>query len=297
MEAAGRALHGRVGHACHLFAFAGNLADKEPVRQIVPFPTRPAMPFSVFVITRNEAARLGRVLDAVAGLTDDIVVVDSGSTDDTLAIADAHGARTFHREWTGYGQQKRFAEDQCRHDWMLNLDADEEVTPALADELRALFAGEGPQPGAYRVRILNLYPGDARPRPFANDYNVVRLYHRSVGRYRDDPVYDRVVLRQNVVAGQFAAPLHHHSIIDWSHMVDKANRFTSHEIGRLAGKSRGLLLFRLPFEMPYQFMRNYLLRGHVFGGWKGFVFALNTAFMRTLRIAKALEEQDRARRG
>lgn len=253
------------------------------------------MPLSIFLITRNEAERLPRVLAALEGLSDDVVVVDSGSSDGTQDVARAHGARVVHRDWTGYGAQKRFGEDQCRHDWLLNLDADEEVTPALRAELGALFAAGDPPPGAWRVRILNLYPGDARPRPFANDYDVVRLYHRQAGRYRDDPVHDRVVLAPGVEPRRLRAPVHHHSIVSWSHMVDKANRFTSHEIGRLAAKPRWALMLRLGTEMPLQFLRNYLLRGHVTGGWKGFVFALNTAFLRTLRIAKALEAQERAR--
>jgi hypothetical protein len=67
------------------------------------------------------------------------------------------------------------------HDWLLNLDADEVLTPALAGEIKALFADGDPAPGAYKLRILNLYPGDTKPRPFANDYNVVRLYHRQSG--------------------------------------------------------------------------------------------------------------------
>ena len=251
------------------------------------------MPLSIFLITHNEADRLAMVLQAIEGLSNDVVVVDSGSTDETVAIAEEHGARVFHRDWTGYGAQKRFAEDQCQHDWLLNLDADEMLTPTLAGEIKALFADGDPAPGAYRLRILNLYPGDAKPRPFANDYNVVRLYHRSVGRYRDDPVYDRVVLGNGVVPGQLTAPIHHHSITSWFHMVDKANRFTSHEIGKLAAKPRWVLKLRLVSEMPLQFLRNYLLRGHVLGGWKGFVFALNTAYLRTLRIAKALEAQGR----
>lgn len=254
------------------------------------------MAFSLFLITKNEEARLGQVLAAVRDLSDDVVVVDSGSTDDTLKIAEAHGARVFHRDWTGYGAQKRYAEDQCKHDWLLNLDADEVLTLALSDELKALFAtGEPatsePAPGAYKVRILNLYPGDDKPRPFANDYNVVRLYHRSAGRYRDDPVYDRVVLCAGVEPRQLAAPIHHYSITSWFHMVDKANRFTGHEIAKVASKPRGELMIRLFTEMPLQFLRNYFLRGHILGGWKGFVFALNTSFLRTLRIAKALEHK------
>lgn len=249
------------------------------------------MPFSLFLITNNEEARLGQVLEAVRGLSDDVVVVDSGSTDDTVTIAEAHGARVFHRDWTGYGAQKRYGEDQCRHDWLLNLDADEVLTPALHDEIQALFANEDPASGAYKVRILNLYPGDDKPRPFANDYNVVRLYHRGIGRYRDDPVYDRVVLSTGVKTRQLEAPIHHYSTTSWFHMVDKANRFTGHEIAKVASKPRGVLMLRLFTEMPLQFLRNYLLRGHIFGGWKGFVFALNTSFLRTLRIAKALEHQ------
>ncbi len=250
------------------------------------------MPLSIFLITRNEEARLGQVLDAIEGLSDDVVVVDGGSVDDTIAIAEAKGARVFHRDWTGYGAQKRYAEDQCRNDWLLNLDADEVITPALHYELSALFASNEPAPGAFKVRIHNLYPGDAKPRPFANDYNVVRLYHRAAGRYRDDPVYDRVVLQDAIAPQQLAAPIHHHSITSWFHMVDKANRFTSHEIDRIAAKPRWVLMVRLVTEMPLQFLRNYFLRGHWLGGWKGFVFALNTAFLRTLRVAKALEKKD-----
>lgn len=256
--------------------------------------TRP-LPLSIFLIARDEAVRLPMVLNAVRGLSDDVVVVDCGSTDDTVEIGRTHGARVVHRDWTGYGAQKRHGEEQCHHDWLLNLDADEEVTFALAAEIRALFASGSPAPGAYRVRILNLYPGDTRPRPFANDYNVVRLYHRSVGRYRDDPVHDRVVLQDGAHVYQLASPIHHHSITSWFHMVDKANRFTSHELGKLASKPRWVLKLRLVGEMPLQFLRNYLVRGHWLGGWKGFVFALNTAFLRTLRIAKALEQQEQSR--
>ncbi|MGD1886741.1 MAG: glycosyltransferase family 2 protein [Cohaesibacteraceae bacterium] len=251
------------------------------------------MPLSIFLITHNEADRIGMVLEAVEGLSDDVVVVDSGSSDDTVAIAERHGARVFHRDWTGYGAQKRYAEDQCQNDWLLNLDADEVVTPALRGEIEALFAGSEPNPGAYRVKIHNIYPGDGKPRPLANDYNVVRLYHRQLGRYRDHPVYDRVELGDGVEVRQLTAPIHHHSVLSWFAMVDKANRFTSHEIGKLARKPAGVLKLRLVFEMPLQFLRNYLLRGHWLGGWKGFVFALNTAYLRTLRIAKALEHQER----
>lgn len=84
-------------------------------------------PLSIFIIAQNEADRIGRTIEAAKALSDDIVVVDSGSTDGTQALAEALGARVIVNAWPGYGRQKRFAEEQCRHDWLLNLDADEVV--------------------------------------------------------------------------------------------------------------------------------------------------------------------------
>ena len=98
------------------------------------------LPLSVFIIAKNEADRIGETIRAVRDLTDDLVVVDSGSTDGTQDVAEELGARVIFNAWPGYGPQKRFAEEQCRHDWLLNLDADEVVPPDLAAEIAALFA-------------------------------------------------------------------------------------------------------------------------------------------------------------
>ena len=96
-------------------------------------------PLSIFIIAQNEVDRIGRTIEAARALSDDIILVDSGSTDGTQALAESLGARVIFNAWPGYGQQKRFAEEQCRHDWLLNLDADEVVPPDLAAEIAALF--------------------------------------------------------------------------------------------------------------------------------------------------------------
>lgn len=246
------------------------------------------VPLSVFIIARNEEARLGRTLDAVAW-ADQLVVVDSGSSDATCEIARSAGAEVHVRAWGGYGPQKAFAESVCRHDWILNVDADEVVTPALAREIESLLATD-PRPGAWRVRILNVYPGCTRPRWLAADYNEVRLYHRSVARYRAHPLFDRV--ESEVAPNQLQAPVHHHPLLCWAHMVEKENAYSSFAAEMAGPRSRSGLLLRLPFEMPLAFLRFFLLRRHVTGGWRGFVFALVAAFARTLRIAKMLEKQD-----
>jgi glycosyltransferase involved in cell wall biosynthesis len=246
------------------------------------------VPVSVFVIARDEEARLARTLAAV-GWADQIVVVDSGSTDRTCEIARAGGAEVHAHDWQGYGPQKAYAESLCRHDWLLNVDADEVVTPALAAEIAALLADE-PAPGAYRVRILTVYPGAARPRWLANDYNVVRLYHRGVARYRPHPLFDRV--EADVPPGQLRAPIHHFPLLSWAHLVEKENRYTTFVAEAAGARRRRALLLRLPFETPLVFFRFFVLRRHLTGGWRGFMFSLTAAFARTLRIAKMLERAE-----
>src|SRR5689334_17029892 len=100
----------------------------------------PPLPLSVFIIAKNEADRIGATIRAVRDLTDDLVVIDSGSTDGTQAVAEQLGARVIPNDWPGYGPQKRFGEEQCRHIWLLNIDADEVVPPDLSARIRAVFA-------------------------------------------------------------------------------------------------------------------------------------------------------------
>lgn len=242
------------------------------------------VPISVFIITKNEEARLGRTLAAIAW-AEQIIIVDSGSMDRTLEIAEAAGAEIHHRDWQGYGQQKSHAESLCRHDWVLNLDADEVVTAELAEEIRAFRTGD-PAPSACRIRILNVYPGRERPRALANDYNEIRFYHRAVARYRAHPLFDRVEADAPPV--QMRAPIYHYPIASWSQLVAKLNAYSDFSAATAAPRGRRALLLRLPFEMPFAFFRFYLLRRHFTGGWQGFAFALISAFGRTLRIIKML---------
>lgn len=248
------------------------------------------IPVSAFIVAKNEEARLGRVIEALKDWVGEVIVVDSGSTDGTVAIAVSLGAAVYHNAWAGYGPQKSFAETKCRYDWLLNVDADEVVSDALAGEIRALFARGEPEPGAYRVRILNVYPGDATPRPFANDYNVVRFYHKAAGSYATHPIYDRVELREGSEPRQLRHPVYHHPYLSIEQLIDKNNRFSSFG-ARHTGKTRSLLplKLRLFFEFPLNFLKFYIFRGHFMGGWKGFYFALCNAFMRTTRVAKMLE--------
>jgi len=243
-------------------------------------------PISVFLITLNEGDRLGRTLSAVRDWADEIIVVDSGSSDDTIAIAKAAGAKVFHHPFAGYGAQKRYAEDRCTHDWLLNIDADEVVQPDLRDEIDAILSDA--KPALFRIRILNVYPGDSKPRPFADDYNVVRFYHKAAGRYRDHPLYDRVVGQQDAPEVQLHGPIYHYSFSSWGALVQKIDPLTTFQVQAGKDKSQWSLRVRLITEMPMQFIKVWVFRRHILGGWKGFAFSVIAAFGRWLRIAKML---------
>jgi glycosyltransferase involved in cell wall biosynthesis len=119
-------------------------------------------PLSIFIITLNETDRLEAAIAAVRHLSDDIVVVDSGSSDGTQALAESLGARVVFNAWPGYGLQKQFGEDQCRHDWMLNIDADEVVNAQMAQAIATTLARSDLTPGAYTTKIVEMFPGETK---------------------------------------------------------------------------------------------------------------------------------------
>ncbi|CAH1673495.1 Uncharacterized glycosyltransferase RF_0337 [Hyphomicrobiales bacterium] len=248
-------------------------------------------PLSVFIIAQNEVDRIGRVIEAARPLSDDIVVVDSGSTDGTQALAESLGARVIYNSWPGYGPQKRFAEEQCRHDWLLNLDADEVLPPDLAAEIAALFANGQPSADAYRIRIAEIFPGEKAPHRFAYALSPVRLYRKSWGRYSPSPVHDRVDLRPGTKVGRLKGTVHHFSVRSLGEQMEKLNAYSDAQADDLDARGETLSAFRLFAEFPANFFKAYIGRRHALRGIYGFMTAMNYAFYRYLRVAKHWERR------
>jgi glycosyltransferase involved in cell wall biosynthesis len=244
-------------------------------------------PLSVFIITKNEEDRIARAIQSVQGLSDDIVVVDSGSTDGTVAVAKALGARVSYHEWRGYGPQKCHAETLCKHDWLLNLDADEEVTPELAEEIRALFSGTPPL-SCYAIDIRMVLPHEKKPRLFAANNKVKRLYDRRRAGFKDSPVHDSVIVREGG-SGLLKAPMHHRSFRGLAHEIDKINRYSTMQAEDMLQHSRAPHAARIILEPFGAFLKAYFLRRYFAYGVEGFTQSIIYAFARTLRLAKARE--------
>ncbi len=251
----------------------------------------PVPDLSIFIIARDEADRIGRTIAAVRDLSDDIVLVDSGSQDDTVAIAEALGARVLHNDWSGYGPQKRFAEDQCRHNWLLNIDADEVAPPDLVEEIRRSLAGGAPGIDGFRIRIAEIFPGEERPHPLAYALAPVRLYRRDRGRYVDSIVHDRVAFAGEPTLARLKGVLHHYSVRSIGEQMDKLNRYTDQQARDLALRGESVPSWRLFVEFPLSFLKAYVMRRHAVRGLYGFMTSMNYAFYRWLRVAKDVERR------
>jgi glycosyltransferase involved in cell wall biosynthesis len=249
------------------------------------------LPLSVFIIAKNEADRIGDTIRAVRDLTDDLVVVDSGSSDGTQALALSLGARVVFNEWPGYGPQKRFAEEECRHPWLLNLDADEVVPPGLAAEIRGLFADGEPPHRAYRIRIAEIFPGERAPHPLAYTLAPVRLYRNDAGRYSPSLVHDRVDLKPGASVGRLKGVVHHYSVRSLGDQIEKLNRYSDQQALDLDLRRVSIPTWRVYFELPAAFLKAYIGRRHAVRGTYGFLTAMNYAISRHMRLAKHYERR------
>jgi glycosyltransferase involved in cell wall biosynthesis len=246
----------------------------------MPDPNSPPA-VSLVVITRDASAQLAECL-ASAAFADEIVVVDSGSSDDTVQIARSRGARVVEQAWLGFGAQKNFAAAQARNDWILALDADERVSAPLAASIRAALAD--PRHGAYAMRRRNrflgrwLAHGEGYP-----DWNV-RLFDRRRARWSDDPVHEHVLADGSV--GRLDGDLLHASAESLDAYIAKQNRYTSLQAEAMHARGERAGVARMVMSPPLRFLRFYVLRAGFLDGAAGFAHIVIGCFNSFCKYAK-----------
>lgn len=240
---------------------------------------------TVTVITRNESANIDAALASVSW-ADEVIVVDSESTDDTAAIARRRGARVEVRPWPGYGAQKNYAASIAAHNWILSLDADERVPAALATEIRALLASDPPRRG-YRMPRLTFYLGRwIRGTDWYPDYQL-RLYDRRAGTWMDRRVHESV--RLDGQPGTLRHALEHFAYRDISHHLATIDRYTTLAAEQMATAGRSPSAAELLIHPPFAFVRNYVLRRGFMVGSAGLIVSVLNSYYVFLKLAKARE--------
>lgn len=241
---------------------------------------------TVITLTLNEEQNLSPCLDS-ARWADELIVVDSGSHDRTVEIARTFTERVFTITWEGYGAARNYALRQATGDWILWLDADERVTPALAEEIRSIIRADAREVDGYAIARRAYFLGRWIRHSGWYPARVVRLFRRGTARFSETQVHEQLQIDGAVVSTEH--DLLHFTDPDLRHYLEKFNRYTSLAADDMAAAGRKFTMRDLLLRPPFQFVKMYLLRGGWRDGIEGFILAvLSSAYVFT-KYAKLWE--------
>lgn len=214
---------------------------------------------SVAMITKDSSRYLHKVLSS-CDFADEIVLVDSGSSDNTAQIAKEHNAKVLYQEWLGFGKQKQFAVDNCKNDWVFVLDSDEVITNELKNEILEVL--KNPLSKAYKVARLNYFFGKAiKHGGLYPDFNV-RLFDKNYTHFSDDKVHERII---SPLPAKLKNHFIHHAYEDIFSFIEKQKKYA-----QLSSKNSKIKAFLNPY---WTFLKIYFLKLGFLDGWHGFIIA------------------------
>lgn len=225
----------------------------------MPDPSK--LPLSVVMIAHNEEAMISEAVQS-ADFADEVLVLDSGSTDRTAELAQQLGARVEHQSWLGFGRQKQRAVELAKNDWVFVLDCDERIPEPLQSEIRSIL--HDPAAHGYFVPRLNQFFG--KPIHFGGLYPdlSLRLFNRTKGRFDNAEVHEKVIIEGS--PGRLKNPIDHLAYRRIDEFIDKQNRYSSLQ-------NKGRHLAKAVVHSHWTFWRMYLVKQGFRDGWRGFVIA------------------------
>jgi glycosyltransferase involved in cell wall biosynthesis len=247
------------------------------------------MTLSVCIITLNEEANIVRTLESVRGIADEIIVVDSGSTDATAALAQARGARVFSEPWKGFARQKNSALAKATCDWILSLDADEEVSPELAASIKNLLTSSQEPPYAgYKMNRRNIYLKRWLKRSGYYPDPKLRLIKRGAAEYELRAVHEDMKMQEPL--GHLQGDLIHHAYPTLESFIEHANRYSSLGAQMVVEQGpAGFSFINIVLRPTVRFLYNYIFRLGFLDGREGLLVQMTHASYVSWKYAKAWE--------
>tara|TARA_R110002051_G_scaffold100879_4_gene171403 strand:+ start:49972 stop:50742 length:771 start_codon:yes stop_codon:yes gene_type:complete len=241
---------------------------------------------SVFIITFNEERFIEKCLKAL-GWADEIVVVDSGSTDATLAICEKYGAQIFYKDFDGFGAQKQFALEQTKNNWVLTIDADEILTEALIEEIQELLKDE-PEADGYYIKRKQVFLDKVFNYGHESKQYFLRLFKKELGHFDGKKVNERIVLKGST--GQLKHNFLHFKTRSLDTYVEKLNTYATIYAEGEYLKNRKHALLAIFIKVKYEFFKKYFLELNFLNGKEGFYWAFLSAYYLGLKYIKTNEQ-------
>jgi len=250
------------------------------------------IPLSVAIITKNEAENLAGCLKSVA-FADQIVVVDSGSTDDTLQIAADFGCEVLIEPWRGFGPQKQLAVDQCRHPWVLILDADERIPEETAIVIRKIVYDEQKAVAAYSFPRKNYFQGRWIKHAGWWPDRIIRLFRKDRGRMTPDLVHESIMVDGTVE--DLAVPIEHYTESRLTKILLKIDHYSTLGAETAFKNGRTSSIISAVFRANLTFVRDYFLKLGILDGAQGLILAVTDSINNFFKYAKLYELNRRHR--
>ena len=242
------------------------------------------IPISCYIRTLNEELQIVETIRAAKQVADEVIIVDSGSTDSTVQLAVAEGVRVVEQSWLGYGHQKRAGEEACRHDWLLDIDADEVVSEELAREIHALFSDEDPCSDIYELPLVTIDPS-GRIWKKSPVVRRAKLYDRRKIRAPAHGVWDQFQIPSNLAVGRLEGALLHHSFSGMGQLALKMAKANILQASLMNPRSFLLSALKVYFGLPIYFLVRYVIRGWWREGTYGFMAAVAVSYAHWCRHA------------
>lgn len=243
------------------------------------------MRLAAVVITRNEEANIARCLESVR-FCDEIIVVDSGSTDRTVEIAKRYTDRVVFHAWRGYSAQKNYANSLTECEWILSVDADEEVSDELAAEIKRTLALD-PTAAAFSIPRKTIHMGRWIRHGGWYPNRLVRLFAREQGAWVGDELHEKWITSGNVL--ELHEHLNHYSFTDIADQVERNNRYSSLGAMKLRREGQDFSVWRLFLKTVSKFLETYVVKRGFLDGYPGFIISISAAYSVFLKWAKLWE--------
>ncbi|HMG15386.1 MAG TPA: glycosyltransferase family 2 protein [Saprospiraceae bacterium] len=245
------------------------------------------MQISVVIITFNEQEEIGRCIDSLIGIADEILVVDSFSTDETESISKSKGARFIQHKFEGYIKQKNWAMDQASYDWILSLDADECISPNLFQSI--LQIKQLPKYDSYSMNRLNFYCNKAIKTCGWYPDKKIRLWNRNVGKWGGTDPHDKIVLQNTTITGHLNGDLWHYTYSTNEDMLKQVENFANIASKQLKKKSLWQLILKMIFSPAFNFIKHYLFHLGFIDGSNGLLICYHQCREVYLKYYRAIK--------